>query len=275
MVQVRKVMLDFTDAEVHWSAGNPEYSQLLNTVSCGLPPIEQFLVKAVREVRKVVPEGRDDLCHEIDLFVGQEGRHARLHAQFNKTLRDAGYERVPALEARFKADLDRFFETKDARWCLAYCEGFETVGPIAASFFFERGHRLMRDWHEPTVYLWLWHFAEEYEHRTVCNYLFRDVYGSYWRRLYGLAFLLQHATRRLLPIFLHLMATDWKGTTRRSRVRSVLRMSRIAAELGAWTVPKLARALLPSYDPGPIPPPRQSMELLRAASERYGVNTAA
>ena len=47
-----------------------------------------------------------------------------------------------------------------------------------SQFFFEEAGDVLYDWDEPTVYLWLWHFAEEYEHRSVCNHLFNEVYDQ-------------------------------------------------------------------------------------------------
>lgn len=268
-MEVRKVVLDFSDAEVHWSPGNPEYSQLLNAVSVGLPPIEQFLVKVVRRVREAVPEG-DPLRDDADTFVGQEGRHARLHSQFNRELR-RDYPEIAPHEQRFRDDLDRFLETRDLRFCLAYCEGFETVGPIVAAYFFERGKHYMRDWDEPTVFLWLWHFAEEYEHRTVCNYLFKEVYGSYWHRIHGLVYLLAHAPWRLSFVFRELMSADRREGRIVGPIRSRLRFARVLAGLVAYAAPRLVKAFKPTYDPGPIPAPARCVSLLAAASERYGV----
>jgi predicted metal-dependent hydrolase len=270
-MQVRKVMLDFTDAKVHWSPGNPEYSQVLNAVSTGLPPIEQFLVKVVRKAKAELPAYRPELAADVAMFVGQEGRHARLHAQFNKLLAQAGYHDVEALEARFRADLDRFFETRSLRWCLAYCEGFETFGPIVSAFFFDRGARYMADWDEPTVYLWLWHFAEEYEHRTVCNYLFEELYGSYPARLWGIACLVAHAVRHVTIVARHLIRTDRRSGRIARGPRSTLRLVRALLSLAAYGVPRLGRALLPGYDPARLPEPPRSTALLGEASTRYGV----
>ena len=44
-MQVRKVELDFSDAQVYWNPAEPEYCQFLNAISSMLPELEALLIE--------------------------------------------------------------------------------------------------------------------------------------------------------------------------------------------------------------------------------------
>ena len=218
-MEARKVDLDFSQAEVYWNPADPEYCQLLNAISSMLPELEGLLIKAVRDVARRLPESTaEDFRRDVKLFVQQEGRHSRLHKRFNDRLVAEGYDFLPPMIARIAADFDRFYEQKGPKFALAYAEGFETFGPLVSTFFFERAGVLMADWDEPTTYLWLWHFAEEYEHRTVCNYLYREVYDDYWYRIYAFWYATFHLFGYSFLVAMRLLAADRKRGRLRRRL---------------------------------------------------------
>jgi hypothetical protein len=272
-MQARKVDLDFSQAKVFWNPAEPEYCQLLNAISSMLPDLEPLLIKAVRATRDLLPESTAEAFHEdIKLFVAQEGRHYRMHKRFNEVLVREGYDWLPALQAKISADFDRYWEQKGAKFALAYSEGFETFGPLVSTFFFEEAGVLMADWDEPTTYLWLWHFAEEYEHRSVCNHLFEEVYGSYWYRIYGLWYATIHLFGYSFRVALKLLATDRATGRIPKRRRSRLRFARLLIRFARFMLPKiLFGCMRPTYDPATIPQPRHTLAFLEAASERYGI----
>ena len=276
-MQVRKVELDFTHAQVYWNPAEPEYCQLLNAISSMLPELEGLLIKAVRGHLALVPASAgEEFRREVRAFVAQEGRHSKMHKRFNDRLAAEGYEWLPAAVHGMGADFDRFFGEKGLKFSLAYSEGFETFGPLVSMFFFERAGVLMADWDEPTTYLWLWHFAEEYEHRTVCNYLYREVYDDYWYRLYGFWYAALHLFGYSFRTAARLLATDrrrgrlpgglWGATRSRARLLGVI------VKLVGFMMPKiLLGAMRPGYDPAAIPPPKHTQAFLEAASARYGI----
>ena len=271
-MELRKVEIDFSDAKVHWNPSEPEYSHFLNGLSSAIPYLEPFAIKVLRQAKEKLPPSAAGLRTEIDLFVGQEGRHHRLHARFNKVLREAGYEKLAKEEERLKADYARYLEHKDLKFCLAYCEGFETFGPILSGFFFDRAADLMRQWDEPTVYLWLWHFAEEFEHRTVCNYVYKAIYDDYWYRLYGLGFATVHLFRYILRVCHQMVSKDRKTGAIRGRLRSNARFAVILWRIFSYALPPLLlKAVRRSYDPGTLEPPTHVMQFLADASQRYGI----
>jgi predicted metal-dependent hydrolase len=273
-MEARKVDLDFSQAEVYWNPADPEYCQLLNAISSMLPELEGLLIKAVRDAARRLPESTaEGFRRDVKLFVQQEGRHSRLHKRFNDMLVAEGYDFLPPMIARMAADFDRFYEEKGPKFALAYSEGFETFGPLVSTFFFERAGVLMADWDEPTTYLWLWHFAEEYEHRTVCNYLYREVYDDYWFRIYAFWYATFHLFGYSFLVAVRLLAVDRKrGRLRAGAWRSRLNMARVLMKLFGFMLPKiLFTCMRPGYDPARIPPPQHTLAFLAAASERYGI----
>ena len=156
---VRKVELDFSDAKIRWAEDQPEFCHLLNATSSFLHHLESFLNKAVRQSRKELDAAAHPaLDADVSMFCAQEGWHAKLHAQYNAKLVESGYPWIGPAADKMRDDFARFLATKSPRWCLAYSEGFETVGPIVSHFFFEEAGDVLYDWDEPTVYLWLWDF---------------------------------------------------------------------------------------------------------------------
>jgi uncharacterized protein len=181
-------------------------------------------------------------------------------------------ERVEAEERRIAADYARYLRKKSLKFCLAYCEGFETFGPMISNFYFRDAPDLMKDVDQETCYLWLWHIAEEYEHRTVCNDAYEELHDDYWMRIYGLWFAAIHLTRHSLRVARHLIAKGRERGAIPDRIRSRWRYARVLARIFGSVLPALVfRCMRPSYDPGPLPPPGNVLAVLDEAAARYGV----
>ena len=269
---VRKVILDFSDAKAHWSPAQPEFSHMMNGVSACLPDLEPFLCKVVSSARAELPDDAVELARDATLFLGQEGRHSRLHRQFNKTLIAEGYTWLAELQKELHDDLEDIRLRRGHKFALAYAEAFETFGPLGARFFFDKAKDIFTPWDEPTVYLWLWHFAEEYEHRTVCNYLYRELYDDYLTRVWALAYMSVHLLGWVMKVAFRLIRTDRETGRIPDKWRSRARLVRAVCRLGGYVMPRLAvRGLQRHYDPATLPPPEGAMRLLAEASERYGI----
>lgn len=269
-MELRKVEIDFSDAKVHWAEGDPQYAHLFNGISSMIPYLEVMLNKAVRAAKAKLPDDEVELRRDADHFCWQEGRHTKLHLQFNELLQRT-YPWLEADQTKIRADFDRFLNVKGPKFALAYSEGFETFGPIMSAFLFERSAPRLDDWDEPTVYLWLWHFAEEYEHRTVCNYLFDRNYGSNAYRVYGLLYATVHLFGYSLKVGWKMIGTDLRTGRLQGPLRTRARYAGVLAKLAVFLGPRTVRAMLPGYDPVTIPAPRRSMEFLDRAAARYGV----
>lgn len=270
-MKIRNIDIDFSTAKIHWTPAAPEFAQFWNGISSFLPYLEPFLNKTVRAGIDLLPESELELRRDCRIFIAQEGRHYKNHEKFNRTLRESGYPELSRLEAKMKADYERYWQTKGHKFCMGYAEGFETLGPIMACFFLEGARELQAsDIDDPTVDLWRWHLAEEYEHRCVANYLYHSLYKSYWYRLYGIAFALPHMLGYMIRTGLYLIHEDRRSGRIKDPWRSRLRFLGVMARLFAYATPRVIKSLHPKYDPINIPAPPRCMQVLEQSEIRWG-----
>ncbi|HEY4410225.1 MAG TPA: metal-dependent hydrolase [Acidimicrobiia bacterium] len=271
-ITLRKVDIDFSDATVHWNPDCPEFSHVFNAFSVVAPCVEPYLIKVIRQVKDKLPESEAEFKRELELFNAQEGRHYKVHTKFNVLLAEAGYPVGPA-EERLKADYRRFLETKDLKFLVAYAEGFETLGPVLSGFFFDRSPELMKRWHEPSIFLWLWHVAEEYEHRHVVNRCWRILFNdAYWSRIYGLWYCLIHLFTFVLVESNRMINHDLATGRVKGRIRARWAYGKALGGLMAYALPRIVFvACRPSYDPSKLPPLEKAMAILAETSKRYGI----
>jgi predicted metal-dependent hydrolase len=270
-MKIREINIDFSAARVFWAPEDPEFSQFWNGASSFLPYLEPFLNKAVRRGSEALPESESALREDCRIFMAQEGRHYLNHAKFNQVLRNAGYPGLAWREAIIKAEYEKFWNQKGFKYSLGYAEGFETLGPIIACFFLEGARELQKpSVDDPTADLWRWHFAEEYEHRHVCNYLFHKVFpGNYWYRLYGIAYAGRHMMSYMIRTALYLLREDYRARRITRPWLSRWRTATMLFRLFAFITPRLIRALGPMYDPINLPVPRRSMEVLALTEAKW------
>lgn len=271
MLTIRKVDIDFSHAKIHWNPSQPEYAQLLNGLSSGFPLLEPFLIKVVRQAKDLAPA---HMQHELDLFIAQEGRHFKQHAKFNHLLEEAGYD-LAGVMAKLQAGYDKSLSKKSLKFNLGYCDGFETFGPMLSYFFFEHAPELMKDWDEPTVYLWMWHLSEEFEHRSSCYDLYKEIYGgyeSYFHRVFMMWYSMIQLFGYGLSAYFIIIKKDREQMNRRerlaSRVRFVKVFWRVASFIGGHMITKCMKR---DYDPSVLPEPEAVTLWLKEASERYGI----
>jgi predicted metal-dependent hydrolase len=178
-VLVRHPTFDFDTAVPHWG-DNAEACAVFNGGAVIPPPIERYLIKVMRQAKAHLdPVADADLLADIATFNKQEGQHLRLHTDYLEMLRTNGYPRIREYEAAFEADLDEFLATKDLAWNLAYGEGFESSGTAMAEGWLD-GHiaALCGDHGSVPMALWMWHMAEEFEHRSVVHDVMARVLGA-------------------------------------------------------------------------------------------------
>ena len=270
-LQVRKVNIDFSDARIHWNPWGPEFSHVFNAFSSLAPELEPFLIKTMRSAKAMLPQSAATLHDDIDVFNSQEGKHYRMHAGFNKLLYAEGYQ-LKDSEAKLHEDYERFLRDKGVKFCVAYSEGFETLGPALSGFFFDRTPEVLEQWDEPTTFLWLWHVAEEYEHRAVVNGTYNTLYGGYWYRIYGLWFALIHIFAYVIKNSNRMIKADRESGRISDVWASRWRHIKTFAGLARYAAPRLlVHCHKPSYDPTEYPPIEGAQVILARASERYGV----
>ncbi len=167
---VRRVRFAWpADFDPIWTE-RPELAISANAVSLLMPHVEPYVVEAVADV---VDDLEGDLAVAARAFVRQERQHHGQHRRFNDVIvqRFRALGHVERLMVRTFAVLRR---RTSPRFALAFAAGFETVAFSAARWTASRQRRLF-DGADPTATsLFLWHLAEEVEHKGVAH----DVYEA-------------------------------------------------------------------------------------------------
>jgi hypothetical protein len=178
---VRRLLVDMqAPIARHWCDGDAFRTAFFNALSMSFPVGEQFFIDSVRRGMKSLPEDQQARFEvEVRGFIGQEATHRRLHSLYNEHLERQGLENrwAPATQARLNqlADADvrhwlaitaanEHFTAILAEWLLTHPDSVGTADPRLAT-------------------LWLWHSAEEAEHRCTAFDLYRAAGGDEtWRQ---------------------------------------------------------------------------------------------
>jgi uncharacterized protein len=177
---VRRLLIDLqTPFARHWNGGDAFRSALFNALSMSFPRGEQYFIDSVRNGLKALPESeRARYAAEVQGFVGQEATHRRIHALFNGHLQSQGY--VNRIEQRAQQRIEAAAH-HDLRVHLAATAATEHFTAVFADWMMRHPEAL--DGAEPRLQtLWMWHAAEESEHRSTAFDVYRAAGGNQaWR----------------------------------------------------------------------------------------------
>jgi uncharacterized protein len=266
-MRVRTPTIGYGDVDPHW-ARNHEFAHTYTAASMVPAYIEPYLIKVMRRAKAELGDGHPQLVEDIDVFNKQEAQHYKQHAQFNKVIRERGYEGMLEYEQAYDADYERFLAEKSLKFNVAYCEGFEALGSAAAPFFLDDIDDLLEDADPAVVELWGWHLAEEFEHRRVCHELYKALYGNgvraYLYRVWAFLYAVRHIGGHTAKLTEYLIETDRTAMTEAEREASVARQKTYEKRRIRKTIPRLLKVLSPRYDPGKLPPPKRLAKYLDA-----------
>ncbi|MFM7120830.1 MAG: metal-dependent hydrolase, partial [Gammaproteobacteria bacterium] len=119
---------------------------------------------------------------EADLFCRQEGQHARTHIDHQEML----LRRHPALEDvrdRINLSYANLYQNESTEFALAYATTIELSFKPMAKFLVNNRRILFADGDPRITAVVLWHFVEEFEHRSAMFNVYQDVVGDYLFRL--------------------------------------------------------------------------------------------
>lgn len=159
----------------------PEVACAATAVSLLMPHVEPYVV---RSVRSALPSVEDPLLLDrARAYLRQEASHHAQHRRFN----DAVCRRSPGLgrlDGWMGATYRRLGRRSPA-FGLAYAAGFEAVAFTAARWA-DRHHEELFGGADPAAAdLFLWHLAEEVEHKDVAHEVFLASGGTRPRYLLG------------------------------------------------------------------------------------------
>ncbi|RPF70823.1 metal-dependent hydrolase [Aurantiacibacter spongiae] len=130
-------------------------------LSLSFPRGEAMFIEAVKAHREGTPER---LREEIRLFIRQEVNHSREHLVFNRMAAEAGYD-TATIDARVERLVQQVYD-QPAIVQLAITMALEHFTAMFAHEFLANPDSIATDAMEDRA-LWLWHAAEEIEHKGV------------------------------------------------------------------------------------------------------------
>ena len=177
---VRRLLIDL-EAPVarHWFGGDAFRTALFNALSMSFPLGEQFFMDSVRSGLKALPpDQQEKFALEAQGFIGQEATHRRIHALFNAQIETHGL--VNHWEPRARERLKMLARFNPRHW-LAITAATEHFTAVFADWLLSNP-----EWFDGSEdrlkTMWLWHSAEESEHKCTAFDLYLALGGSHaWR----------------------------------------------------------------------------------------------
>jgi len=198
-IKVRHPKFDLSKDRKYWFNGDPLVSHFLNALSMFFPDGEKFFIDSVLHFRDRITD--PVLKKHIAAFAAQEQAHTAEHRKYN--VQAVGEKTAPKAEY-IAGFLLGFARRSPAKWQLAVTVALEHVTATLAN-------EILKD----PVYanhmdpehraLWLWHAAEETEHKSVAADVYKAMGGGYIVRagaLIGASFFLALATAGVWAAFL-------------------------------------------------------------------------
>ncbi|HYM48408.1 MAG TPA: metal-dependent hydrolase, partial [Burkholderiaceae bacterium] len=177
---IRRLLIDLNTPFARlWNGGDAFRTAYFNALSMSFPAGEQFFIDAVRNGVDALPAGCDAVVTDTQGFVAQEATHRRIHALFNAQLAEQGH--VNTWEKRIRVRQQRL-EGVPPLHAVAATAASEHFTAIFSAYLLT--HPQVFEGAEPRLRtMWLWHSAEELEHRCTAFDLYRALDGDeFWRR---------------------------------------------------------------------------------------------
>ena len=174
---VRRLEIDLDTAfPVRWAGGDAFCSALFNALSMCFPVGEQYFIESLRAaLPELAPERRDALAIEIRDFVAQEATHRYLHGRFNSHVEAQGM--VNTVESRAARRKARAARNLPVRIRVAATAATEHLTSTFSEWMLRRPDVLAGA--EPRLEaLWMWHAAEESEHRSTAFDVYMALAGT-------------------------------------------------------------------------------------------------
>jgi predicted metal-dependent hydrolase len=172
---VRRVAFAFPDdLDPSWNRRLPEFAAAANSVSLIMPFAEPYFV---RSVRAVLPRLDAPLQVVARAYLRQELGHHVQHRRFNELVvaRHPGLARVERWMGNTYGALGR---NRSERFNMAFAAASETIAYSLARWTEHHLVELFDDADPVPATLFLWHLAEEVEHKSTAFDVFEAVDGS-------------------------------------------------------------------------------------------------
>ncbi len=261
MLVARTPSLDIDKADIVWSR-IPEFALFFNATGAAIPNVEHFLNNVINEIRQLVKVSDPALASELVLFIEQESNHTAYHNRFNKRMFEGGYADLKPVLRQIARELHELRKNQSLAFCAAYCAGFENAATFSAQYLLEGCEDLFEGAEPNGANLTLWHVAEEFEHRAVCHDAFHAVSGSYFLRIWGLAYAfwhINHSFARCRKVILEVYRKDMNTAERKASER---RHRKILLRQAVHMLPRVLSLFSPYFHPSRIKPTARVVQAL-------------
>lgn len=177
---VRKLLIDLNAPfGARWNGGDAFRSAFFNALSMSFPQGEQYFMDSVRAGFKTLsPELQAQFASEVQGFVGQEATHRRIHALFNGHLDKMGFSNQIEVRSTRRTQQNAH---RDVRIHVAATAATEHLTALFAEWMLQHPEAL-EGTEDRLKTLWLWHSAEESEHRSTAFDMYIACGGNQeWR----------------------------------------------------------------------------------------------
>lgn len=240
---VRRVKFEFPpETNPVWNKRFPEFSHGTNSVSMLMPHAEPYFVRTAQRALPLLED--DDLRHRTEDFIKQESLHFRQHRVFNDIIVEH-YPGIAKLERLIKFAYGRLEKKRSLKFSVAFVAGSEAIAYALARWTDDHLGTMFQDADPVPSTLYLWHLAEEVEHKTCAYDVFEALDGSRLRYALGMT------VSFLLLVFFCLSAVTimlWKDR-RLFHPVSIWRLLRWAFSLSFSVMPVMAASAMPRHDP--------------------------
>lgn len=254
MIKVRKINFEFPDdIPFYFNPRNREASMLANTLSFLAPAFERYFIRSIREAMPMVQN--PEVQEEADLFCKQEGQHSKIHIDHQNML----LRKHPSLETvrdRVNASYADLLKSESNAFALAYATNIELAFKPMARYLVENRHHLFSDGDQRISSFILWHFVEEFEHRSAMFNVYQDVVGDYMFRMKTVKRTRQHVGQLSEEVRLAMINCEKPPKT--TAAGSISRWSRLRLAMG------LFETYSPFHDPESGGEPKWITDWLRA-----------
>lgn len=252
---VRRIRFAYPDdLDPNWTPATPEFACAANAVSLMMPIIEPYFVRTIEAGAEAIAARGHEVPPGTSAYLGQERAHHGQHRVFNRLLL-ARYPRLAPVE-RIMARTYGLVERRGSLgFNLAVVAASETMAYSAARWAAGRRRELFDRADPVAASLFLWHLAEEVEHKSSAHDVHRAVQGGRpWFRV-------RLAAAMALALAL-VMAFVAAGTTVMLAAERRLHHPLAWARLIRWSLvfafellTNLALSLLPGHHPSDLADP--------------------
>ncbi|MRV75699.1 hypothetical protein GJ700_28675 [Duganella sp. FT92W] len=174
---VRRLRVDFDTRFVrYWYQGRPFETHWFNALSLGLPQAERYAISCIKQAQPLVRG--TELEPLARAFIGQEATHNFVHGKCNAVLKEQGFDFVLDGYTQWRLRFAPWLATTTGLGITAAWEHFTA---ILCEYTLSGDGPAMEGCDEPVRSLWVWHCAEELEHKALAYDMFHAAGGGYVR----------------------------------------------------------------------------------------------